>query len=163
MLLPVGGILFGDSLAHLAGQRADLLDRATSIVDSVLTRDAREVSWQGPEALRRAVRRTPAVGADPTRLPTGFLLARRVEALPEPLWSSLRALGAVTGAQMAVVPVAAKLDGREGSVRASLVFALVDSRLGRLMWRGRVVGPAVPGAEAALAAAAAAAVPGGVR
>ena len=162
LLLPVGGILFGDSLASLAARRADLLDRATAVVDSVLARDARQVVWHGPEAIRRALRRSPAVGADPTRLPTAFLLARRVEAVPDPLWSSLRALGAVTGARWAVVPVAARLEGREGAINASFVFALLDPRLGRVVWRGRVSGPAAATAEAALAAAAAAAVPGGI-
>lgn len=156
--------MFGDSVSELALRRGDLLDRATAVLDSVLMRDARGVTWHDQEAIRRALRRAPSLAtADPTRLPTGFLLARKVEVVPDPLWSSLRALAALTGARMAVIPVAVKLDGREGAVGASYVIAIVDARLGQMAWRGRVVGPASATAEAALLAAAAAAVPSGIR
>jgi hypothetical protein len=164
LLFPVGSIVFGDSVSELALRRGDLLDRATAVLDSVLIRDARAVTWHDQEAIRRALRRAPSlVTADPTRLPTGFLLARKVEVVPDPLWSSLRALAALTGARMAVIPVAVKLDGREGAVGASYVIAIVDTRLGQMVWRGRVVGPSSATAEAALLAAAAAAVPSGIR
>ena len=164
LLFPVGSIVFGDSVSGLALRRGDLLDRATAVLDSVLIRDARAVTWHDEEAIRRTLRRAPSlVSADPTRLPTGFLLARKVEVVPDPLWSSLRALAALTGARMAVIPVAVKLDGREGAVGASYVIAIVDARLGQMVWRGRVVGPTSATAEAALLAAAAAAVPSGIR
>jgi hypothetical protein len=164
LLFPVGSLVFGDSVSGLALRRGDLLDRATAVLDSVLVRDARAVTWHDQDAIRRALRRSPGMGTvDPTLLPTGFLLARKVEVVPDPLWSSLRALAALTGARMAVIPVAAKLDGREGAVGASYVIAIVDARLGQMVWRGRVVGPSSATAEAALLAAAAAAVPGGIR
>ena len=164
LLFPVGSILFGEGVSELALRRGDLLDRATAVLDSVLVRDAREVTWHDQEAIRRTLRRAPGLGTvDPTRLPTGFLLARKVEVVPDPLWSSLRALAALTGARMAVIPVAVKLDGREGAVSASYVIAIVDCRLGQMVWRGRVVGPSSATAEAALLAAAAAVVPSGIR
>lgn len=164
LLFPVSNIVFGDSVSELAMRRGDLLDRASAVLDSVLLRDAREVTWHGREALRRALRTAPGLGAvDPTRLPTGFLLARTVEVIPDPLWSSLRALAAVTGARMAVIPVVVKLDGTGGAVSASFVVAIVDCRLGQLAWRGRVVGAPSSTAEAALVSAAAAAVPTGIR
>src|SRR5512137_442194 len=53
LLFPVGGILFGDSLGDLALQRGDLRDRAGALLDSVLLRDAREVTWHDQEAMRR--------------------------------------------------------------------------------------------------------------
>lgn len=164
LLFPVSNIVFGDSVSELAARRGDLLDWASAVLDSVLLRDAREVTWHGREALRRALRTAPGLGAtDPTRLPTGFLLARAVEVIPDPLWSSLRALAAVTGARMAVIPVVVKLDGTAGAVSASYVVAIVDCRLGQLAWRGRVVGSPSSTAEAALVRAAAAAVPTGIR
>jgi len=164
LLFPVGSIVFGDGVSELALRRGDLLDRATAVLDSVLIRDARAVTWHDQEAIRRALRRAPSlVTTDPTRLPTGFLLARKVEVIPDPLWSSLRALAALTGARMAVIPVAVKLDGSGGAVGASYVIAIVDTRLGQMAWRGRVVGPPSATAEAALLAAAAAAVPSGIR
>mgnify|MGYP001503143217 CR=1 FL=1 len=47
LLLPVGSVVFGDSVASLTSQRADLLDRATTILDSVLRRDAGAVTVLG--------------------------------------------------------------------------------------------------------------------
>lgn len=163
LLFPVGSILFGDSLAALAMRRGDLLDRATAVLDSVLERDAREVTWHDQEAMRRVLRRSPGIASDPTDLPTGFLLAKKVEGVPDPLWSSVRALGALTGARVAVIPVAVRLEGRPGAVNATFALAIVDVRVGQLSWRGRVTGPDQPTAEAALTAAAAAAVPSGIR
>jgi len=163
LLFPVDGILFGDSVRGLELRRGDLRDRAGAVLDSVLARDAREVTWHDQEAMRRLLRRAPGVATDPTDLPTGFLLARKVEVIPDPLWSSIRALGALSGARVALVPVAVRLDGRMGAVNATYAMAIVDVRIGQLLWRGRVTGPDAPTPEAALAAAAAAAVPSGIR
>jgi hypothetical protein len=163
LLFPVGGILFGDSLAGLTLRRGDLLDRATAVLDSVLARDGREVTWHDREGIRRALRRAPGLAVDPTGLPTGFLLAKKVEGIPDPLWSSIRTLGALTGARVAVIPVAVRLDGRTGAVSATYAVAVVDVRMGQLAWRGKVTGPDSPTPEAALTAAAAAAVPSGIR
>ena len=160
LLFPVGGILFGDSLSGEAVRRADLLDRAVAVIDSTVRRDGRGITWQGLAEMRATMRRSPAVSiVDPASVPTGFLLAERVEAVPDPLWSSLRALAALSGARMALIPVVARLGGAPGAVRASYVFAMLDTRMGQMVWRGRVTGPAAPTAEAALVAAAALAVP----
>lgn len=160
LLFPLGGILFGDSVSAESVRRAELLDRAVVVVDSAVRRDGRGITWQGLAEMRATIRRSPAVGiVDPAGVPTAFLLAERVEAVPDPLWSSLRALAALSGARMALIPVAVRLDGSRGAVRASYVFALLDTRLGQLVWRGRVSGPAAPTAETALIAAAAIAVP----
>jgi hypothetical protein len=164
LLLPVGYLVLGDSVAGFAMQRADLLARATAVLDSVLMRDAGTVTWQNQDSIRRALRRAPGIGAvDPSRLPTGFLLAKRVEAVPDPLWSSIRAVAALTGARMAFVPVAVRLDGRDGAVTATFAMAIVDVRLGRLAWRGRTTGAPAPTPQAALVSAAAAAIPTGIR
>ena len=160
LLFPVGGVLLGDSLAELTVRRGDLLDRAIAVVDSAVRRDARGITWTGLAEMHAIIRRSPAVAiADPASVPTGFLLAERVEVVPDPLWSSLRALAALSGARMALIPVVAKLDGSPGAVRASYVFALIDTRLGQMSWRGRVSGAAAPTAEGALALAASGAVP----
>ena len=163
LLFPVGSVIFGDSVASLALRRGDLLDRASAVLDSVFQRDVRGVTWHDREAIRRVLRRSPNLGPDPTDLPTGFLLAKKVEAIPDPLWASIRALAAVTGARVAVIPVAVRLDGREGAVTATFAIAIVDVRLGELAWRGRVTGVAAATAEQALLLAAAAEVPTGIR
>ncbi len=163
LLFPVGGILFGDSLTALTVQRGDLLDRSSALLDSVLMRDARDVTWHDQEGMRRLLRRSPGLAPDPTELATGFLLAKRVEGIPDPLWSSIRTLGALSGARMAVIPVAVRLAGRTGAVSATYAVAVVDVRIGQMVWRGRVTGPDAATPEAAFRAAAAAAVPSGIR
>jgi hypothetical protein len=163
LLFPVGGILFGDSLSDLVVRRGDLRDRAGAVLDSVLARDAREVTWHNQEAMRRFLRRAPGLATDPTDLSTGFLLDRKVEGIPDPLWSSLRMLGALSGARVAVIPVAVRLEGKTGAVNATYAVAIVDVRIGQLVWRGKLIGPDAATPEAALTAAAAAAVPSGIR
>jgi hypothetical protein len=163
LLFPVDAVLFGDSLTGLTLQRGDLRDRASALLDSVLSRDAREVTWHDQEAMRRLLRRAPGLATDPTNLPTGFLLAKRVEGLPDPLWSSIRMLAALSGARVALIPVAVRLEGRSGAVNATYALAIVDVRTGQLVWRARVTGPESPAPEEALRAAAAAAVPSGIR
>ncbi len=100
--------------------------------------------------MRRVLRRSPGIASDPTDLPTGFLLAKKVEGLPDPLWSSVRALGALTGARLVVIPVAVRFDGRTGAVNATYVWRSLDVRVGQLSWRGRVTGSDQPTPEAAL-------------
>jgi hypothetical protein len=163
LLFPVDAVLFGDSLSGLVVQRGDLRDRASALLDSVLTRDARGVTWHDQEAMRRLLRRAPGLAADPTDLPTGFLLAKRVEGLPDPLWASIRVLAALSGARVALIPVAVRLEGRTGAVSATYALAIVDVRTGQLVWRARVTGPEAPAPEDAFRAAAAVAVPTGIR
>lgn len=166
LLLAVGGVVVGDSanpLPDLVARRLALLEAANAAIDTALRRDAHEVTWVGLDEQRRAMRRSPTLGVDPDRLPTAFLAGPRVDRVPEPLWSSMRTLQAVTGARMAIVPAAARIAGRPGALVAELVFVGVDPRAGQVVWRGRVVGSPALTAEAALASAAGSAVQGLLR
>jgi hypothetical protein len=163
-LLAVGSLVLGDSAVGsdpaLAGRRSALLDAANAALDSALRQQARDVAWVGLAEQRRAMRRAPSLRVDPDRLPTVYLAPRRVESVPEPLWSQLRALAAITGARLAVVPAVVRIEGSAGQLGAMYLLAVADSRTGLVVWRGRVVGSRAASAEAALASAAGAVLTG---
>lgn len=158
LVLAVGGIVFGDSVQALEAQRTGLLAAANAILDTALRRDAREVTWEGLPEQRRLTRRNPNLNIDPDRLPTSYLVGTRVAQTPEPLWSDIRMLAALVNARFAIVPAAVRIAGTPGAFTASYVLVAVDARTGVVVWRGRSDGHGIT-PEAALARAAAAAVP----
>lgn len=162
LLLPVGAMLLNDSAALDAGlvaRRFSLAAAAGSSLDSALRRGAPGVTWVGLAEQRRALRMAPAMGIDPARLETDYLVNPRVESLADPLWGQLRTLIALTGTQTAVAPAGVRLDRRGDAYAAEYVLVLVDVRQGKVLGRGRMVGPPAATPEAALAAGAAATVP----
>jgi hypothetical protein len=155
--LTVGGLFVGDSgsgLPDLEPRRTALLDAANAALDTALRRDGRDVHWMGLEEQRGAVRRNPTLGLEPERFATAYLFEPGVDRIPDPLWAQVRTLAAITGARFAVVPAAARLAGRPGSVSAAYVLVVADARTGRVLWRGRAQGRPAATAEAALAVAA---------
>jgi hypothetical protein len=161
-LLPVGVLLLGDTAAQnaqLVGRRYELVDSAAAALDTTLRREVRSVRWLGLAEQRHALRLAPALGVEPERLDPSSLIGPKVEQMADPLWSDLRTLMAFMGARNAVAPAGVKLEYRGGAYTASYVLVLVDARTGKVLWRGRVDGPAAPTPEAALRSAAAAAIP----
>lgn len=160
LVLVTGAVVFGDSTQGLLPRRTALLEAANAALDTALRRDAREVDWQGLAEQRRALRRNPAMNLDPDRLPTSYVVgAEEQQRLPEPLWSGMRTLAALTNARYALIPALVRIDGTLGAPRATFVLLAADARTGLVVWRGRVEGRAAATPEAALAAAAAALVP----
>ena len=162
LILPVGALVLSDSAATdagLAARRFALAAAAGSSLDSALRRGAPGVTWLGLAEQRRALRMAPAMGIDPARLETDYLLNPRVESLADPLWGQLRTLIALTSAQTAVAPAGVRIDRRGDAYAAEYVLVLVDVRQGKVLGRGRMVGPAAATPEAALSAGAAATVP----
>lgn len=163
LLLPVGVVVLTDSAsgdADLLARRFELKAVAEAVLDSALRRRAPGVTWLGLTEQRRALRMAPALGIEPARLETAYLLSTKVEALTDPLWAQLRTLMGMTDAQTALAPAGVRLDRRDGQYRAEYVLVLVDPRNGHVLGRGRTEGAPSPTPEAALASAAAAAVPG---
>lgn len=158
LLLVTGTVVFGDSVGDLDGRRSALLEAANAALDTALRAGAREVSWQGLAEQRRVARRNPAMGIEPDRMPTSYLI-NAAEQVPEPLWSQIRTLAALTGARFAVVPAAVRIAGTPGALRAEYALIAVDARTGRIVWRGRSESAASASAELALTRAAHAAVP----
>ena len=159
LVLVAGTVVFGDSTQGLLPRRLALLEAANAQLDTALRAGAREVTWQGLAEQRRVMRRNPALRTDPDRLPTSYLIAAH-EQVPEPLWTDIRMLAALTGARYAVVPVAVRIGGTPAALTATYAMIAVDARTGRIVWRGRMEGRPAGTPEAALAHAAAALVPG---
>jgi len=159
LLLPVGALVLGDSAAlvpELVARRYGLLATAEAILDTALKQNAPAVRWLGLAEQRRSLRMAAALGIEPDRLETGYLMGAGVESLTDPLWSQLRAMEGLTGARIAVAPAGVKLERRGGSYVATYVLVMADSRTGKLQWRGRTDGAPAATPEAALHSAAAA-------
>ncbi len=158
LILVTGGVVLGDSagtLSQLEPERTAIMDLANATLDTALRRDAREVEWIGLEEQRRAARRNPTLNLNPDRLPTAYVAAATVERIPDPLWSQVRMLSAVTGARYAVVPAAVRVTGRDSAYVGEYVIVGADTRSGSIVFRARALSAAAPTLRAAFASAAA--------
>jgi hypothetical protein len=159
-VLPLTLIAAEDSLRwqdKFADRRAALA-RADSVIGTLLTARAPEVTWVLPEALRKAARRAPGIAADPDQMGTAVLRAPSIDVVPDPLRGELRTLVALggNGGRYALVPAAlvfrrvgAETDRRpvvppplpaagpsqRPSATAELTVAMVDVRTGRVGFR----------------------------
>ncbi len=157
LLLPVGVLVLGDSAARnadLVARRFGLMAQAGAILDTTLKQSTRGVRWFGLAEQRRSLRMAPALGIEPERMETGYLMGSKVESLADPLWSELRTMMGMTGARLAVAPAGVKIERTGGGFVATYILVLADARTGRLQWRGRTDGPPAPTPEAALKSAA---------
>lgn len=124
-----------DWAAALAPRRA-ALDRADSVIGTLLAERSPEVSWVLPPALRRAAQRAPGVLTDPDQMGTALLRAPQFDRLPDPLRSQMRALNGVAGGRYALVPASLVFVRTPDSLaRAELTLVLADVRTGRVGWR----------------------------
>jgi hypothetical protein len=159
-------LVLGDTAAvdtALVDRRFSLLTLAGAVLDTAVRRNAPGVKWMGLAEQRRALRMAPALGIEPERLETAYLIGSRVKSLSDPLWSQLRTLEGMTGARIAVAPAGVKIERHGAGFVATYVLVLADSRTGQLQWRGRTDGALAATAEAALKSAADAAVTGTAR
>ena len=144
-VLPLTLLAAEDSLnwqAQFADRRAALA-RADSVIGTLLTARAPEVSWVLPAALRRAARRAPGIAPDPDQMGSAVLRAPNLEIVPDPLRGELRTLVALggNGGRFALVPAA--LVYRRAAAgppdrpfaTAELTIAMVDARTGRVGFR----------------------------
>lgn len=162
LILPIGALVLSDSAAlnpDLVARRYGLAALAGADLDSALRRGAPGVKWLGLAEQRRALRMAPAMGIDPGRLETDYLLNLHVESMVDPLWAQLRTLTALMDTRTAVAPAGVRIDRRGGGYVSEYVLVLVDARSGKVLGRGRTVGAVAATPEAALSSAAAATVP----
>ena len=163
-ITPLTLIVAEDSLhwQALLGERRAALAKSDSVIGSLLTTRAPEVTWLLPDELRRAARHAPGIAPDPDQMGTAILLrsgGRREEIVPDPLRHELRTLAALVGAgggRFVLVPAGlvyrragGQADGRsEGSTirqsasppirpsaTAELTVVMVDVRTGRVGFR----------------------------
>jgi len=162
LILPVGALVLSDSAAQdpdLVARRFALASQAGAALDSAFRRGAPSVKWLGLAEQRRALRMAPALGIDPSRLETGYLIDPHQDAMADPLWGELRELTALVDARTAVAPAGVRIDRVGAGYVAEYVLVMVDPRSGRVLGRGRMVGPVAATPEAALTSGAAATIP----
>ena len=101
-ITPLTLIVAEDSLhwQALLGERRAALAKSDSVIGTLLTTRAPEVTWLLPDELRRAARRAPGIAPDPDQMGTAILLrgGGREEIVPDPLRHELRTLAALVGA-----------------------------------------------------------------
>jgi len=162
-ITPLTLIVAEDSLhwQALLGERRAALAKSDSVIGTLLTTRAPEVTWLLPDELRRAARRAPGIAPDPDQMGTAILLrgGGRQEIVPDPLRHELRTLAALVGAgggRFVLVPAGlvfrrtgGPADGRTGgaaarptarppdrpSATAELTVVMVDVRTGRVGFR----------------------------
>jgi hypothetical protein len=127
-------------LDALIADRRTTLDKCDSIIATLLTVRAPEVSWVGPAELRHVARRAPGIAADPDQMGTPFLRASNVVDVPDPLRYQLRTMMGLVGGRYVLVPaglVFRRTVGRPDlrAITAEVSFVLIDSRIGKIGWR----------------------------
>jgi len=143
-LTPLALVAAEDSLhwdTLIAARRATL-DKSDSIITTLLSARAPEVTWVGPPELRRIARRAPGIVTDPDQMGTPFLRASNIIDVPDPLRYQLRTLVGLVGGRFAMVPAglvfrkpAVGPSGRPAVATAELSVVLIDTRTGKIGWR----------------------------
>lgn len=121
---------------------------ADSLVGEVLLGRGPEVSWLLPEELRRIARRAPGTVSNPDRMGQALLRSDGLKRIPDPLFSQLRSLAAMSNARQVMVPAAVRFSRVAEGVRAEVVLVLADARSGALLWRSTPFAIAATPAEA---------------
>lgn len=149
-LLPLTLVVVEDTLhwEDLVANRRATLSRGDSVIGTLLTARAPEVTWILPDELRRAARRAAGVADDPDQLGTAVLRAETLVDVPDPLRTQLRTLSALAGGRFVLAPAAllyrrtdgladrrSAAGGARGAATAELIMVLVDVRLGKVGWR----------------------------
>lgn len=141
-LMPLALAAAEDSLhwdALIADRRATL-DKSDSIITTLLTARAPEVTWVPPAELRHIARRAAGIAADPDQMGTPFLRAENIVEVPDPLRYQLRTLLGLVGGRYAMVPAGLVFRQTVGrpvgrTATAELSTVLIDTRTGRIGWR----------------------------
>jgi hypothetical protein len=172
MVLPLSSLRGGDAAgwaAAVASPRDFLLDLNAQIARALPAR-AVHSTWVLPAEMARAAARNPGYAPDPYALDVSPLAPDRWKPggqLADPLAEQLRRLTSFTDARVALIPVELRFLPRAGpgsshaagaatppgTARAVLRVALVDTRLGVVVWAGDVAGEPAPALTPAVAAA----------
>lgn len=105
-----------------------------------LTDRAPGIGWVLPAEIRRAIERTPAAGFN-LAAPRPIVEVRRGDRrVGDPLYGDLRRLGALVGADLALVPLGTRVSADSLGTSVALTAALVAIRGGHVLWLHTVVG-----------------------
>ena len=101
-----------------------------------------EINWIFPDELEAHLARAPAVDSAVRGLPVGIFLSAEVQRIGDPLFGQLRRLGALSGSDIALIPVAVRAgaEGVGGTSVVEIAATIVNVRDGRVIWFGIVAG-----------------------
>jgi hypothetical protein len=107
-----------------------------------LTGRGSQVLWTLPAELRSILGRSPGVQVPIDALPVGMFLQAEVDRVGDPLFGYLRRLGALTGADLALIPVEIRYRAAADTIPGAteIAAALLNARNGRVFWFGVVEG-----------------------
>ena len=143
-LYPLTLVAAEDSLKWdtLVINRKATLAHADSIIVALLMGRTPEVNWIPPDTLRKAARRAVGIATDPDKMGGSVLRDQKLDLVPSPLSTQLRALTALADARFAVVPAALIYKHKKPTpdapslvATAELTIVLVDVRKNTIMWR----------------------------
>jgi len=126
-------------------QTGSLAGRGDAALDSELAFWLEErgagIRWAFPPALEAALRRSPGLDIRLDALAVASFRRAEVRNIGDPLFGDLRRLGALVDARYALLPVSAEfVPGPDGTGRAELFAAIIDTLGGRVLWYGVVAG-----------------------
>jgi hypothetical protein len=106
-----------------------------------------DVHWIFWDELEAIVARSPSVDTAVRGLPVSIFLSAQVQNVGDPLFGQLRRLGALTNADIALIPVAIgnTAQGMDGMLAVEIAATIVNIRNGQVIWFGVVEG--TPGPE----------------
>lgn len=132
--------LHWDSLV-VANRRATLT-RAESVIVTLTMNRAPEVTWIPPDTLRKAARRGVGIATDPDKMGSAVLRDEKIDLVPQPLSTQLRAMTALADSRYALVPAALVYKKKKHMPEAPLLVAtaelsisMVDVRKNQVVWR----------------------------
>lgn len=100
------------------------------------------IDWVFPDELRRHVDRAPGMDLKVEDLPVGTFFRAEVERVGDPLFGYIRRLAALTGADMAVIPLQVRYrmatDIEPSAIE--IMSTVLDARSGRVFWTGVLAG-----------------------
>lgn len=137
-VLPITMVIAEPGLAAGAapsGHQA-LIAWADSLVSEAFTSRGPDIRWKLPPELRRVAKRGAGYVPEPDFMGQSILRTWGIVVVPDPLRGNLRRLSAIVGDRLVMVPASIILRPLPNdSARAELSAAMVDTRLGRVIWR----------------------------
>lgn len=136
--------------------RTDGVDALDAEIAYWLPEAAPRVKWILPDAIERALARSPGLNLEIRNLAVQSFRRMQVRRIGDPLFGDLRRLGAIFDTRFALIPVAAEFRPTNGNTgRIDIAAALIDTERGNVLWFGIVSGEEGTAGQAAVAASAA--------
>jgi hypothetical protein len=139
IVLPAHYLRTGDSIGwtKLVPESRAYLAAFDSALEKVFRSRGVTDSWKFPPELARSAQRNAGYVANPYQLAAhGLRPPTRANAgqLTDPLASQIRAMVALHGARIALIPVEVRFEGTRDSAQAVVRVALLDARLAKVSW-----------------------------